>query len=175
MKGRSRTASKFSAWGEFDLKVKASGIAAPEGFYQTYRNRIALDQPVFNGGYLYGGYKIGDGNFQPWFGERETNEGGEFSAGFGVPLLKDRSIDKRRESLFTAEIARQAVEPAIRTELLEFVRVASRAYWLWVAAGRTLEAERGLLKLGSGSRQTDRGTGQGGRPRDGLPASTTTN
>ena len=138
---------QLSAWGAFDLGVKAFGIAAPEGYYKTYRNGIALDQPVFAGGYLYGGYKIGDGNFQPWYGERETNEGGEVAAGFGVPLLKDRSIDKRRESLFIAELNRQAAEPAIRAQLLEFVRVASQAYWSWIAAGQALEAERELLKL----------------------------
>lgn len=138
---------QLSAWGEFDLKVKAESIAGPEGFYKTYRNRIALEQPIFKGGYLYGGYKIGDGNFQPWFGERETNEGGEFSAGFGVPLLKGRTIDKRRAALFQADLARDAVEPAIRAQLLEFVRVASQAYWKWVAAGQMLEAERQLLKL----------------------------
>ncbi len=137
---------QISAWGEFDLNIKAFGIAAPEGFYQTYRNGIAAEQQVFRGGYIYGGYKIGDGNFQPWFGERETNEGGEFSAGFGVPLLKDRWIDKRRAGVFQRNLARQAVEPAIRAQLLEFVRVASQSYWLWVAAGRNLKAQRELLQ-----------------------------
>ncbi len=99
------------------------------------------------GGYLFGGYKIGDGNFQPWFGERETNEGGEFSAGFGVPLLKDRTIDKRREELIKSGLARQSVEPVVQGQLLEFVQVASRLYWSWVAAGQTVEAQRELLKL----------------------------
>ena len=136
---------QVSAWGEFDLNIKAFGIAAPEGFYQTYRNGIVAEQPVFRGGYLYGGYKIGDGNFQPWFKERETNEGGEFSAGFGVPLLKDRLIDKRRAAVFQAELARQAVEPAVQAQMLEFVRIASQAYWSWVAAGRNLKAQRELL------------------------------
>lgn len=137
---------ELSAWGEFDSNVKGFGIAAPEGFYRTYRNGIAIDQPVFRGGYVYGGYKIGDGNFQPWFGERETNEGGEFSAGFGVPLLKDRLIDKRRAAVFQADLARQAVEPAVQAQMLEFVRVASQVYWAWVAAGQGLEAQRELLR-----------------------------
>ena len=138
---------QLSAWGAFDLGIKASGIAGPEGYYQTYRNAIALDQPVMSGGYLYGGYRIGDGNFQPWYGGRGTNEGGEFAAGFGVPLLKDRSIDKRREALFRAGLARQAVEPVIRAELLEFVRLSSGAYWSWVASGQMVEAQRELLRL----------------------------
>lgn len=135
----------LSAWGEYDLQVKAFGIAAPEGFYQTYRNAVGLTQPVFRGGYVYGGYKFGDGNFQPWFKERETNEGGEFSAGFGVPLLKDRQIDKRRLAVFQADLARQAVEPSVQAQLLEFTLVASQTYWEWVAAGQGLEAQRELL------------------------------
>ena len=138
---------QLSAWGEFDLGLKTFHIAAPEGFYRTYRNGVALEQPTFGGGYLYGGYKIGDGKFQPWFGERETNEGGEFSAGFGMPLLKDRSIDKRREALFKADLARRAVEPAIQAQFLEFVRVASQTYWIWGAAGQSLQAQQELLKL----------------------------
>ncbi len=138
--------NSLAAWGEFDLRVKAFGIAAPEGFYQTYRNGILVDQPLFQGGNVYGGYKIGDGNFQPWFGERETDEGGEFSAGFGLPLLKDRVIDKRRAAVLQADLARRAVEPAVQAQLLEFVRVASQIYWSWVAAGQNLVAQRELLR-----------------------------
>src|SRR5690606_16922135 len=90
----------LSAWGEFDLQAKAYSIAVPVGFYENYRSLVTLTQPTYrNGGYVYGGYKIGDGFFQPWYGERETNEGGELSAGFGVPLLKDRTIDKRRAEI----------------------------------------------------------------------------
>ena len=74
--------------GEFDLQAKMYGIAAPEGYYRNYRNGVSLDQPLFSGGYLYGGYKIGDGYFEPWYKERETNEGGEFAIGVGTPLLK---------------------------------------------------------------------------------------
>ena len=139
--------AQLSAWGEFDLGIKAAGIAAPEGFYKTYRNGIWLNQPLMSGGYLYSGYKIGDGNFQPWFGERETNAGGEVSAGFGLPLLKDRAIDKRREALFKAGLARQAVDPAIRSQLLDFLRLAARIYWSWVAAGQMVDAQRELLDL----------------------------
>ncbi len=157
---------QLSARGEFDTDVKAFGVAAPEGFYQTYRNGVAVDQPLFRGGYVYGGYKIGDGNFQPWFKERETNEGGEFSAGLGVPLLKDRTIDKRRAALFQANLARQAVEPAVQAHLLEFVRVASQAYWSWVSAGRSLEAQRELLRNAEARvRQIDEKVNAGDLPR----------
>lgn len=137
---------QLAASGEFDLNVKAYGTAAPMGFYKNYRNGVALDQPLFGGGYLYGGYKIGNGAFQPWYKERETDEAGEFSAGIGIPLLKDRTIDTRRAELFQASLARDAVEPMVRMQMLEFVRIAARVYWSWVAAGRSLEAQRELLR-----------------------------
>ena len=106
-----------------------------------------MTQPAYQGGYVFGGYKIGRGDFQPWFKDRQTNDGGEFALGAGVPLLKDRAIDKRRSELFQAEIGRAAVEPAIQTELLDYVRVASQIYWAWVASGQVVEARRELLRL----------------------------
>ncbi len=136
-----------SAEGEFDLSIKGFSIAAPMGYYKNYRSALALTQPTYRGGYLYGGYKIGDDDIQPWFKERLTNEGGEFAMGVGHPLLKNRSIDKRRAALARANLARQAVEPAVSAQLLDFVRAATQAYWSWVAAGQSLEAQRQILQL----------------------------
>ena len=136
-----------AAMGEFDLNLKGSSISGPLGFYQTYRNKFGLEQPTFHGGYLYGGYKIGRGNFQPWYQERDTNDGGEFSVGVGQPLLKNREIDERRAELWQAGLDRQRVEPMVRAELLMFVRDATAAYWIWVASGRALRVQRDLLSL----------------------------
>ncbi len=137
----------LAAWGSFDLQLKAFGIAAPEGYYENYRSGFALNQPLMDGGYAYGGYKIGRGDFQPWFKERETNDGGEFAIGLGTPLLQGRAIDKRRTQLFQAEIDRDVVEPAVESSVLEFVRVASIAYWNWVASGQAFEARQQLQRL----------------------------
>lgn len=135
------------AWGEFDTGLKAYSLADPMGFYQRYRNVVRLDQPLPGGGEAFAGYKLGRGNFHPYAYEQETNRGGEFSAGIGVPLLKDRLIDKRRSGLAQAALARQAVEPAVQTQLLDFVREASQAYWYWVATGQALQAQQQLLTL----------------------------
>ena len=139
--------NELAAWGEFDTGVKLFGIETPQGYYENYRQGVVVTQPTYQGGYVFGGYKIGRGDFQPWFKDRQTNDGGEFAMGAGVPLLKDRAIDKRRSQLFQAEISRQAVEPAIQTELLDFVRVASQIYWSWVASGQVVDARRELLRL----------------------------
>ncbi len=138
---------QLAAWGEFDTQLKAFALEMPEGYYDNYRHGVGVTQPTFQGGYLYGGYKLGRGSIQPWFKERQTNEGGEFAVGAGLPLLKDRAIDQRRSDLFQATLARQAVEPAIQTQLLDFVRVASQIYWSWIAAGRTFDAQQDLLRL----------------------------
>ena len=137
----------LAAWGKFDQTFTAHSISQPLGFYQTYRNGVGLNQPLFGGGEVYGTYRIGDGNFEPWFGERETNEAGEFKAGFSLPLAKDRAIDKRRANLFAAGLERDQVEYDIESRLLLLQRAASQVYWDWVAAGQAVQIQKRLLEL----------------------------
>ncbi len=138
---------QISTQGEFDLKLKGGATSGPLGFYKTHRFGAGASQPLFSGGEIFGGYKIGRGNFQPWFGERETNDGGEFSAGFAIPLAQNRRIDERRAALFRATYGRDAVEPDIQTQSLAFVWEASYAYWQWVAAGQNYRIAQSLLEI----------------------------
>lgn len=138
----------ISSWGEFDTQLKADTLNAPMGFYENYRHSFSVTQPVWeNGGYLYGGYKIGRGEFQPWYKERQTNEGGEIALGAGVPLLKDRAIDKRRATVQVADLEVQLADPFVRLQLNQFTRDAATAYWNWVAAGLVLRVQEELLQL----------------------------
>jgi outer membrane protein TolC len=138
----------LAAQGAFDLQAKASTLNQPLGFYQNYRAGAMLNQPLYDsGGYVYGGYKLGRGDFPTWYKERQTDGDGEYAVGFGVPLLKDRQIDKRRAELFQAQIGSQAVEPMVRSQLILFSRDAAYAYWYWVALGQTLQVARNQLQL----------------------------
>lgn len=137
----------ISSWGEFDSTFEAFSISQPLGFYQNYRNGLAVSRPLFGGGEVIGGYRIGDGDFEPWYGERETDEGGEFKAGFSLPLLKDRNIDARRAGLFSAEQQRDQVAANVNARLLQFQRFSAQAYWDWVAAGRAVQVQEQLLDL----------------------------
>jgi len=137
----------LSTRGELDLKLKGGGTSGPLGFYRTNRFGAGASQPLFSGGEVFGGYKIGRGNFQPWFGERETNDGGEFSAGFAIPLRQNRQIDARRAAIFRATYGRDAVEPDIQTQSIAFIWEASYAYWQWVAAGGNYQIARSLLEI----------------------------
>lgn len=138
---------ELAAWGQFDTALKGYSLAHPLGYYKRYRTAVKLDQPLIAGGNVFGGYKLGRGSFHPAWYDEQTNRGGAFSVGVGLPLLKDRLIDKRRSDVERAALARQAVEPALQTQLLDFVREASQAYWYWVATGQTLQTQQDLLRL----------------------------
>lgn len=138
---------QLSTQGEFDLKLKSENLAAPLGFYQNYRQLAKLEQSLYRGANIYGQYRIGDGDFPTWYGERETNEGGEFKVGIVTPLLRDRAIDQRRADMFRATYRRRQVDPSVQSQLLEFILFASEGYWSWVAAGQSLDVQRELLRV----------------------------
>ncbi len=105
---------QLAAAGSFDTKLKAASENGPTGYYQTYRQMIGLVQPTYNGGEIFGGYRIGRGDYQPWYQERQTNDGGEFKAGVAVPLGRNRTIDARRAELWRSTFEIQRVEPDIQ-------------------------------------------------------------
>jgi len=138
---------QMQALGEFDLKVTAASENQPTGFYETYRQRVGFVQPRYEGGNFFGGYRIGRGNFEPWYKERETNDGGEFRVGLAVPLARDRRIDERRAALWRANAGRRLADPDINAQLIGFVQEAGYAYWNWVAAGEKFQIAEDILKL----------------------------
>jgi outer membrane protein TolC len=81
-----------------------------------------------------------------WFGELDTNKGGEFRAGYEQSLLQGLAIDKRRADLIKAQIARRAAEPEIYKARIEFMRAAAISYWNWVAEGRKYVISSQILK-----------------------------
>ncbi|MEZ6135496.1 MAG: TolC family protein [Pirellulaceae bacterium] len=135
------------AYGAYDTKLQGYTLSEPTGFYRNYRHGLGLARQTWWGGYLSAGYRIGRGDFQPWYKERETNEGGEFKLAAGIPLLQGRAIDAQRVAVFQATLAEQAAEPQIREAILSASREASLSYWDWLAAGRVLQAQRELLEL----------------------------
>ncbi len=136
-----------AAQGAFDVKLVAESLNMPQGYYKNYRHLVKAEQPTFAGGAVYGQYRVGDGFFQPWYGERETNEGGEFKLGIAAPLLRGRSIDERRAEIYRADLQAGAVDPLVRQQQIESLLVASYVYWSWVGAGQMYLTTNGLLKV----------------------------
>ncbi|CAK9015272.1 Uncharacterized protein YbcI [Durusdinium trenchii] len=138
---------QLAAAGEFDLKLKAASENGPTGFYQTYRQSIGVVQPLYHGGEAFAGYRIGRGDFEPWYQERQTNGAGEFKAGLAIPLSRNRNVDSRRAAVWRSSVERQLVEPDIQAQLIGFVQEASYAYWDWVAAGARYRIATRILNL----------------------------
>lgn len=141
---------QVGASGAFDTKIKGASENGPLGFYESYRQSLGLVQPTFWGGEVFGGYRVGRGDFQPWYLERQTNEGGEFKAGVQVPLARNRTIDSRRAELWKAGLARQIAEPDIQAQLIGYVQEGSYAYWDWVAAGEKHGIAKRILAIAAG-------------------------
>lgn len=136
-----------SARGAFDVKLVAESLNMPQGYYKNYRHLVKAEQPIWMGGAVYGQYRIGDGFFQPWYGERETNEGGEFKLGLAAPLLRGRAIDDRRAEIARADLQAAAVTPQIERQILESVQLSAYVYWSWVAAGQAYLVTQELLDV----------------------------
>lgn len=138
---------RLGAFGSFDTKMKGYTLSEPTGFYRNFRNGLGFARRTWWGGEVSAGYRIGRGDFQPWYKERETNEGGEFKVGMTLPLLQGRAIDPQRVAVFQANLSIQAVSPLVQIQILQAGSEAARAYWAWVAAGARLLAQEELLAL----------------------------
>ncbi|MCA9213217.1 MAG: TolC family protein [Planctomycetales bacterium] len=137
----------LSSWGTFDTKLQSYSLNEPTGYYENSRHAIGVARQTWWGGYLSAGYRIGRGEFQPWYKERETDKSGEFKIGWIQPLLRGKATDLNRVSVFRASLARQAAQPALLQAILDSAREATDTYWKWVAAGQSLRAQRELLQL----------------------------
>ena len=138
---------QLSAVGAYDVKLEYYSLNTPVSFYETYRNGIGVARQLWWGGYASAGYRIGRGEFEPWYKERETNEGGEFKLALVQPLLQGRAIDPARVELFQANLRRQAVGPEIQNQILLAGQDAARAFWLWVEVGNVLKVQERLLDI----------------------------
>ncbi len=144
---------QLAAEGAYDLKLKASSDSMPLGYYRNYRQGVGVEQNLYYGGQVFGGYRVGRGEFQPWYQERVTNEGGEFTAGFMMPLAQNRAIDPRRAELWKKTYGRDAVEPGIQTQLINFVYAGSMSYWTWVGSGQNSQYAEQLFRLAEARNQ----------------------
>ncbi|TWU21974.1 Outer membrane efflux protein [Bythopirellula polymerisocia] len=134
-----------SARGAFDHKLASGSENQALGFYENYRQELYVKRDTYWGGEVFGGYRIGRGNFEPWYLERQTNAGGEFKSGVVVPLAQNRWIDANRAELWRAQLERRRVEPAIQAEIIASILDAKVAYWMWIAAAENRTVVDNLL------------------------------
>jgi outer membrane protein TolC len=136
-----------SSRGAFDLNVQAENMTGALGYYQTNRAALRAEQNTLPGGKVWGAYRIGRGSFEPWYLERQTNDGGEFRVGYSQSLLQGLAIDKRRTAMQKADLGVAAAEPSIDKQRIYFLEYAAINYWKWVACGHWYLINRNLLQL----------------------------
>ncbi|MEO0530221.1 MAG: TolC family protein [Planctomycetota bacterium] len=138
----------LAASGAFDHKFDLFSEAQPLDFYENQRASFTLKRETEWGGTTFAGYRIGRGSYEPWFLERETDEGGEFKAGFTLPVVRDRVIDANRSELWQAQVEQTRIEALIRAAVINAVRDGAFAYWEWVASAEKLRIAEAVLQLG---------------------------
>ncbi|MEN1679528.1 MAG: TolC family protein [Planctomycetota bacterium] len=154
---------RLSAEGAFDRKVEGMSNVQPMDFYENHWYRLKMERDTYWGGKVGAGYKLGRGSFEPWFLERETNDGGELSLTVQAPIVRDRLIDQNRSDLWQAQVEQRRIEPLVRSAVIGAVRDGVVSYWLWVAAGAKLEVANNVLRLGEDRVQVIRELSGAGR------------
>jgi outer membrane protein TolC len=154
---------QLAAAGAFDPVWRTRAWTTPiSGYPQTRVDSIVEAPTPLWGTSFFGGYRLGTGKIQSYYGERETWSGGELRAGAVVPLIRNGPIDRRRATEARAELGRSLAGLSVEQQQIELTRVATWRYWEWVAAGRRREVARALLQLA-----TDRDLQLGARAKMG--------
>jgi outer membrane protein TolC len=136
----------LSAMGNFDTQIAAKLGGQIQGYYDATTFEAMLEQPLTTGDLIYGGYRVSDG-LLPDYDKARTQDNGEFVVGGRLPLLRDRAIDRRRTAVRQAQIDVELADPTIARARIDFVRIAARTYWAWVAAGQRVQVTKQLLRL----------------------------
>jgi outer membrane protein TolC len=124
----------LTAQGAFDTSFRTSSTSAT-GYYQNQRFDTIIEQPTpVNGTSFFAGYRLGRGDFAPYYGERATNKYGEVRAGARIPIFRDRAIDKNRAGIQQAEVGVRIADLTLAQQKIEITRNAMLRYWDWIAS-----------------------------------------
>ncbi|ANN94438.1 TPA: TolC family protein [Legionella pneumophila] len=137
-----------NALGKFDPSFDVNPRFQPVGGYiNNYADNLFNVPTLYNGLKLFGGYRIGRGDWPIYYQNYLTNSGGEYRAGLSLPLLRDRRIDKERTELFTREETIRMKQQDAAATKIKIYQETIKAYWQWVEAGFQLKTFRHLLNL----------------------------
>lgn len=141
-------AKQLAARGAYDIKLFAKGDATPFGGYNWGAANLGAEQlTTLWGASVYGGYRIGQGDFQVYKGDKETNAAGELRAGVRVPLWQDRAIDEGRAGLRIAAAGVDVVKANVALGRIEIARKARQSWAKWVMTGVDLQIATALFEL----------------------------
>lgn len=137
-----------AALGKFDFRIGMRADTDQFGFYSNERLNAGFDQYLQTwGASLYGGWRVGRGEFATYDGKLQTRTDGEWRGGVKLPLFRDRRIDERRADLQKARLERTLADLSVDQQRVAITQMATRRYWDWVAAGRRFQVADALLKI----------------------------
>lgn len=145
----------LSARGAFEPAIEGEAFANPTGYYEHNLASLGIEQRVPRTGVtLKGKYRLSQGELAPYYGERRTRSGGEFSARVIVPLVRNFLTDPERTAILKAESETSLARAGRDLVLLALVRDASVAYFEWAARGQLLEVARELVEIAERREET---------------------
>lgn len=138
----------LAARGGFDPLLRGRGQYAPIGAFPNGRVDVELRQPTPVWGLqVFGGWRLGLGEFAAYDLRAKTAAGGEVRAGVSLPVWQGGPTDRRRADLQVTDLGRGTAEADVAVRQLELERAAARAYWAWVGAGLRRVVQQRLLEL----------------------------
>lgn len=138
----------LQAQGQFDTQLGLTAGADQFGFYPNQRLDASVNQNLrWQGASVYGGWRLGSGDFASYSGLDQTQSFGQFRAGIKVPLLRGREIDERRAGLAQTQLGQRIADLTVDQQRLLVRQLAANRYWDWSAAGQRLTIAQELLRV----------------------------
>lgn len=143
-------AGNYAAHGAFDPVIKSEALASTAGPYKNHNLDVEYRIPtISNGGYVFTGYRYGQGDYPIYNQGYLTENKGEIRTGVAFPLLNGREVDANRTSLALSKVNIHIQQENLRLTRLETKLEASVAYWRWRGELLKLHLAKQLLALAS--------------------------
>ncbi len=137
----------ITSQGAFDSSARSVSTSST-GYYQNQRFDTVIEQPTpVNGTSFFAGYRLGRGEFAPYYGERATNRYGEVRAGARVPLIRDRLIDKNRAGIQSSTIGLKIADLNATQQKVEIIKNAMLRYWDWIASVEKYKIAKNIYNI----------------------------
>lgn len=138
---------RLAAEGSFDPTLRARGLG-DWGPYTNGYTDVWIDQPTtLWGTTVFGGWRLGAGDFPIYDAKLETDTFGEVRAGVVIPLWRNGPIDRRRANIERYSLEERAAIHAQDAQVLELRRLAAMRYWEWVAHGERVRIAEQLFAI----------------------------
>jgi outer membrane protein, heavy metal efflux system len=118
--------------GAFDTVIKTKAEWKALGYYQNIVLDAEIRQPTtLWGTELFAGYRLGNGKFADYYGNKETLSLGEWRIGAETPLLQNGIVNPRLADLELLSLEIDRSELDIVEKQLKFAKTALKTYWNW--------------------------------------------